>query len=149
MAKLGRVLEWLAGIARGQGGQPNLTARRQYPTNRLGRCADGIDDVFQLQLDIHRREQVVTHQQRLARRMFAGFQFDLGIELFHHAVTEDEDLRAGRGLVAVGHDPIGVGVFVDGQGQRRRSQQRQPEQQENAPQHNGRCSSDYVLEREL
>ena len=145
MAKLGRVLEWLAGIARGQRGQPNLTARRQYPANRLGRCADGIDDVFQLQLDIDRREQVVTHQQRLASRVLVGFQFDLGVELFHHAVTEDENLRARRSLIAVGHDPIGVGVFVDGQGQRRRSQQRQPEQHKNAPQHNGSFSSGYSV----
>ncbi|MNZ88647.1 hypothetical protein D3C78_1075440 [compost metagenome] len=152
VAELGRVAQRLGWIARCQGQQADLAARRQDPAQRPVRHARGVGDILQAQLDLHRREHLVVHPQGFAAGMLVGIQMHPVVQrIVEHRQRalratagrgELEHPRARAGLVAVGDHAIGVDVLVDGQRADRSGQAEQEGQQEQTGRHDGTLSAD-------
>lgn len=133
VTQLRGVAHRLAGLARRQGRQAHLAARRDHPANRPVGHPNGIARVADPQLDLDRRVEVVAHLQGLATRVLLRLQLHFPFQVLDHPVAEDEHLRPGHGAVGVGHHAIGVGVLVDGQGRSRSCRGEQATEKEKAP----------------
>ncbi|MCY1530519.1 hypothetical protein D9M68_657090 [compost metagenome] len=137
VAQSGLVAQRLGRIARSQGRQADVAARRQYPADRPFRRAHGVLRVVHLQLDFHRRIEIVAHLQGFAAGVLLRLQLHLVFQVLDHAVAEHEHLRTRHGAVRVGGHAIGVGVLVDGHGSGRRGGAQQAAEEDQASQHVG------------